>query len=170
MYWPVARSSKAVVAHQTEELPLVIRRAQPPAAPVAQDGVENHHPLDHPADDTQPPVSVVRLADRFVQRLVVNVVEAPLPHRPGLDDTDESAGRETRHELAAVLAARRSGEGAVLPLKEAARMHHHRHEELTLAQGESETGQGVHAAFGDAVVAIVPRVFVRQRNSSIPRG
>ena len=45
---------------------------------------------------------------------------------------DEPAGRETGHELAAVLAAHRSGERAVLPLKEAAGVDHHGHEELAL--------------------------------------
>jgi hypothetical protein len=166
----VVLGSQIVVAHQTEELPLVIGRAQPPATPVGQNGIENHHALDHPPDNAQPPVSVVGLADRFVQRLVVNVVQPPSPNRSRLDDTDESSARETRHELAAILAAHCAGEGAVLPLQEAAGVDHHGHQELALPLRETKRAEDIDARSGDAVVEVVRRVFVAHRNSSIPRG
>ena len=128
----VVLRSQVVVTLQAEEPPLVIGRAQPPAASVAQHGIENHHPLDHAADRAQTPIPVVGLADRFVERLVVDVVQPSSPNRSRLDGTGESARHETGHELAAVLAAHRAGEGAVLPLQEAAGVDHHGHEELPL--------------------------------------
>ena len=161
---------QVVVAHQTKELPLVIGRAQPPAASVAQDGIEDHDPLDHAAKCVQTPIAVVGLANRFVERLVVDVVHPPSPDRSRLDGPNESSVHETGHELAAVLAARRAGEGAVLPLQKAAGVDHDLHEELALPLRETEAGQRVDASLGDAVVDVVGWVFVRHRNSSIRRG
>ena len=166
----VVLRSQVVVTLQAEEPPLVIRRAQPPAPSVAEHRIENHHPLDHAADRPQPPIPVVRLADRFVERLVVNVVQPSSPDRPRFDGTGESSRHETGHELTAVLPAHGAGERAVLPLQETAGVDHHGHEELPLPLGETEAAQGVHAGLGDAVVDVVGRVFVRHRNSSIPRG
>ena len=54
--------------------------------------------------------------------------------------------------------------------RKAAGVDHHGHEELALPLREAEAGQGVHAGLGDAVVDVVGRVFVRHRNSSMPRG
>ena len=166
----VVLRSQVVVTLQAEEPPLVIGRAQPPAAPVAEHRIENHHPLDHAADRPQPPIPVVGLADRFVERFVVDVVQPSSPDRSRFDGACESARHETGHELAAVLSAHGPGEGAVLPLQEAAGVDHHGHEELPLPLGEAEAAQGVHAGLGDTVVDVVGRVFVRHRNSSIPRG
>jgi hypothetical protein len=98
----VVRRSQVVVAHHAEELPLVIGRAQPPAAPVAEHGIEDHHALDHAADNAQTPVPVVRLTDRLVERLVVDVVQPPSPNGTGFDRVCESSCHEARHELAAV--------------------------------------------------------------------
>ena len=80
----------------------------------------------------RPPIPVVRLADRFVERLVVDVVQPSSPDRSRFDGTGEAARHETGHELTAVLPADRAGEGAVLPLQEAAGVDHHGHEELPL--------------------------------------
>src|SRR5207249_3663255 len=43
-----------------EEGSFVRLRNQPPAAPIAQCGVENHHSLDQAADRMQPAIAVVR--------------------------------------------------------------------------------------------------------------
>ena len=94
-------------------------------------------------------------ANRFVERLVVDVVQPPSPHPSRLDDADESASHETGHELAAVLAAHGAGEGAGLALQKAARVDHCSHEELALSLREAEAGQSVDASLGDAVVDVV---------------
>jgi hypothetical protein len=75
---------------------------QPPAAAIGQKDIEDHHPLDHSADDAETPVSIVGLADRLVERLVVDVLQPPSSRRSRLDDPDESADCETGHEIAAV--------------------------------------------------------------------
>jgi CubicO group peptidase (beta-lactamase class C family) len=64
-------------------------------SPVAPHGIEDHHAFDHAADRPQPPVPVVSLANRFVERLVVNVVQTPSPSRSCLDGPDESSGYES---------------------------------------------------------------------------
>ena len=91
----------------------------------------------------EPPVPVVGLANRFVERLVVDVVQPSSPDRSRLDGSGESAGYETGHELTTVLAAHGAGERAVLPLQKAAGVDHHGHEELTLPLREAEVAQGV---------------------------
>ena len=109
---------------QTRRLRAVEKRSfvrlgtQPPAALIAQHGVQNHHPLDHAADRLQTAIAVVRLPDSLVQRLVVNVVETPAPHGSWLDGSRESAGDQAGDKFAAVLATRRPAECAVLPFQE----------------------------------------------------
>ena len=126
-----------------EERSLVRLGTQPPATAIAQHGVQNHHPLDHPADRVQTAIAVVRLPDRLVERLVVNVVETPSPDRSWLDGSGESASHQAGDEFAAVLAARRAGERAVLPFQEAPGVDHDRHEELTLPLRQAELAQGL---------------------------
>ena len=121
-----------VSLREVEEGALVAFGTQPPAASIAQHGIENHHPFDHPADRAKTTVAVVRLADRFVERLVVDVVQASTSDGPWLDGSRESAGHQSGHELTAVLAARRAGELAVLPLQKTSRVDHDGHQELTL--------------------------------------
>ena len=89
---------------------LIAFGTQPPAASIAQHSIENHHPFDHAADRAKTTVPVVRLANRLVERLVVDVVQAPTSDRPWLDGSRESAGHQPGHELPAVLAAHRAGE------------------------------------------------------------
>jgi hypothetical protein len=149
---------------------LVRLGVQPPAAPVAQYGVQAHHPLNHAADRVETAIAVVRLPDGFVERLVVNVVETPSPNRSWLDGSGESASDQAGHELAAVLAACRTGERAVLPLQKASGVDHDSHEELALSQRQAVLTEGGDAADADAVEGPVGRVFVRHRNSSTTRG
>ena len=149
---------------------LVAFGTQPPAASIAQHSIENHHPFDHAADRPKTTIAVVRLANRFVDRLVVDVVQPTTSDRPWFDGSCESAGHQSGHELPAVLAAHRTGELAVLALQKASRVDHDGHEELTLTQRQAVLAQSGHAADADAVEGSVRRVFVRHRNSSIPRG
>ena len=72
------------------------------------------------------------MPDRLVERLVMNVIEAPSPDRPRFDGSSESLTHQAGDEFAAVLATRCAGERAVLPFQEAPGVDHHRHEELTL--------------------------------------
>ena len=110
------------------------------------------------------------MPDGLVERLVVHVVETPSPDRSWLDGSGESASHEARDEFAAVLAARRAGERAVLPFEEAPGVDHDRHEELTLPLREAELPKACDAARIDAIERRVVRVFVRHRNSSMTRG
>ncbi len=64
----------------------------------------------------QSTIAVVWLADRLVERLVVNVVETPTADGSWLDGSGESARGQPGGARAAVLAARGSSERAVLPL------------------------------------------------------
>ena len=102
---------------------------------------------------------------------MVDVVEAPSPDGPWLDGSRESAGHQAGDELAAVLAARRAGERAVLPFQKAPGVDHHGHEELTLPLREAEVraGRSRGSMLTLSNVAVV-RVFVRHRNSSMTRG
>jgi hypothetical protein len=100
-----------------EEGALIAFGTQPPAASVAQHSIENHHPFHHAAERAKTTVPVVRLADRFVERLVVDVVQASASDGPWFDGSRESAGHQPGHELTAVLAPRSTDELAVLPLQ-----------------------------------------------------
>ena len=160
---------EVVVALQAEEPPLVVSRTQPRAAPIAEHGVEDHHALDHAPDVTQAAVPVVGLADRFVERLVVDVVQPSASYPSWFDDTDEATRHQTRHERAAVLAAYRPGERAVLPFEEEARVDHDGHQKPPLTLGEPEAGERRDARRGDAVRDIGEGEFACHRNSSIPR-
>ena len=53
----------------------------------------------------QAAIAVVRKLDRFVERLVVNVVQPPSPEGSRLNGSGESARDQAGNELAAVLAA-----------------------------------------------------------------
>ena len=163
--WP-----QSGLLRHVEERALVAFGTQPPAAPIAEHGIENHHPLDHAADRAKTTIAVVRLANRFVERLVVDVVQAATSDGAWLDGSRESAGHQSGHELTTVLAAHRAGELAVLPLQKTSGVDHDGHEELTLPQRQAVVAQSGHAADADAVEGPVGRVFVRHRNSSIPRG
>ena len=82
-------------------------------------------------------IAVVRLANRLVERLVVDVVQATTSDGPWFDGSCESAGHQPGHELPAVLAARRAGELAVLALQKTSGVDHDGHEELTLTQRQA---------------------------------
>jgi hypothetical protein len=155
---------------QVKEGALVGFGTQPPAASIAQHCIENHHPLDHPAHRAKTTIAIVRLANRFVQRFVVDVIQASTPDGPRLDGSRQSSGHQAGHELPAVLAAYRVGEVAVLPLQKTAGVDHDGHEELALSPRQAVIAQSGHAADADAVEGPVRRVFVRHRNSSMPRG
>ena len=89
--------------------------------------------------DAKTAIAVVRLPNRLVERLVVDVVQAPTSDGPWLDGSRESAGHQSGHELPAVLAAHRTGELAVLPLQKASGVDHDGHEELTLPLASSRS-------------------------------
>ena len=90
-----------------EEASLVGFGTQPPAPSIPQHSIENHHPFDHASNRLKTTIAVVRLANRFVHRLVVDVVQPTTSDRPWFDGSCESAGHQSGHELPAVLAARR---------------------------------------------------------------
>jgi hypothetical protein len=129
LLWPQSSLLRVV-----EEGALIAFGTQSPAASIAQHGIENHHPFDHAADRAKTTVPVVRLANRLVERLVVDVVQASTSDRPWFDGSRESAGHQPCHELPAVLPARRAGELAVLALEKTPGVDHDGHKETTLAR------------------------------------
>src|SRR5262249_4904327 len=143
---------------------------QPPAAMIAQHRVENHDPFDHASDRAKTTIAVVWLANRFVERSVVDVVQAPASDGAWLDGSHVSASHQSGHELTAVLAAHRTGDLPALPLKKTSGVDHDGHQELALPQCQAALPKSGHAADADAVEGPVGRIFVRHRNSSIPRG
>lgn len=57
-------------------LQLLALRSHPDGGAIGQDAVEHHHPLHRTTKAGRPSVPVIRFADRAVERLVVQVVEA----------------------------------------------------------------------------------------------
>src|SRR4051812_17976127 len=98
------------------------------------------------------------------------MVKAPAPDGTWLDGSRESAGYQPGHELATVLAAYRTRELTVLPLQKTSRVDHDGHEELALPQRQAVLAKSGYAGDAYAVEGPVRRIFVRHRNSSIPRG
>ena len=130
--WPQSGLLRVV-----EEGALIAFGTQPPAASIAQHSIENHHPFDHAADRAKTTVPIVRLANRLVERLVVDVVQASTSDGPWFDGSRESAGHQPGHELPAVLAAHRAGELAVLALQKTSGVDHDGHKETTLPQRQA---------------------------------
>jgi hypothetical protein len=153
-----------------EEGSLVGLGTQPPAATIAQHPVENHHPFDHATNRAKTTIAVVWLANGFVERSVVDVVEPSASDGTWLDGSRESAGYQPGYEFTAVLAANCAGELAVLALQKTSRVNHDGHQELTLSQRQTVLAQSRYPADADAVECSVGRIVVRHRNSSIPRG
>jgi hypothetical protein len=136
---------QAGLLREVEEGSLVGFGTQPPAPSIPQHSIENHHPFDHPADRPKATVAVVGLANCFVERSMVDVVQPPTSDGPWLDGSRESAVHQSGHELTTVLAANRSSELAVLALQKTSRVDHDGHEELTLSQRQAVLGQSGHS-------------------------
>ena len=81
---------------------------------------------------------VVRLADGFVERLVVDVVDPTAAHAAVCDRRGIAAGDQSGHEIAAVLPAGDTRERAVLALQKAAGVRHDGHQEAGLTLGQAE--------------------------------
>ena len=105
---------------------------------VVEDGVEQHHALDHPALRGRLSEAAVGLADRRPERLVVDVKHAPAMQLPRRDRRREPPLDEVRDEVGALLAMDDAREGAVLALDEDARVQQHVQQEPRLAFGEAE--------------------------------
>ena len=81
---------------------------------------------------------VVGLADSFVQRLELHVIQPPPPDRTGGDRRHETALDQPRDEVVTLLPVHYAGELAVLPLEEHAGEHEHMRQEAGLALGHAE--------------------------------
>ena len=79
---------------------------------VTKHSIQDHDPLDHLADRAEASVPVVVLANRFVERLVVDVVQPSASRRSRLDGRANPRVDKAGDKLAAVLAARSAREGA----------------------------------------------------------
>ena len=114
---------------------------------------------------------VVRLADGFVERLVVDAIDPAAADAAVRDRRRMAAVHQTGDELSAVMPpAGDPRERAVLALKKTARVRHDGDQEAGLALGEAERAQRVHAHGPRAVVDGAPMLVGHHKNSSARRG
>src|SRR5262249_58956775 len=92
--------------------------AKPRVVPVGQDAVQNHQALNHSPQRDCLAVPVVRLANRLVEWLVVDVEQAALMPSSGRYRRGEPACDELADEVVRLLPLRDAGEGAVLAFEE----------------------------------------------------
>src|SRR5262245_12513115 len=83
-------------------------------------------------------MSTVGLADGSIERLVMNVIDAPAVVTTAVRRRKPAAD-ELREKLACLLAVDDAGKRGVLPEKTDAGVLHHKHEKARLALGESES-------------------------------
>jgi len=110
---------------------------------IGEHGVENHHPLNHAAQRRGPPIAIVRLPNRLVERLVLEVDEPSSVQRAGGDHCHVPAVDELPQKVMRLLAVGDAGERAVLPLQKDPCIDHDMHEEPRLALREAEASDGL---------------------------
>ena len=123
---------------------LVALRAEPDDVRVGQHGIQHHQPLDGTRKCDWTTQATVRLADRAIDRLVLEVVQVRA-------FTGARAGRREAplhqhgEEVADNLSPDKPGIGGVLARQADAGMHRHGDQKACLARRESELGDGVDA-------------------------
>ena len=128
-----------------EVRPLVALGAQPAVAAVGQHGVQEHQALDEAAQRRGLSMTIIRLADRLVQRFVLHVKQPSAVKRARRDRRGVPGGDEPGEKVVRLLAMREAGERAVLPLQEHAREDEHMDQEPRLALGEPEPHEASNA-------------------------
>jgi hypothetical protein len=110
--------------------------------PIREHAVQDPQALNGAFDRDSPAVSVVRLSDGRVERLVVNVEDACPSGRPELNCGDESPRQDPFDEVVELLPVGDPGERGVLSADEHAGVQHHGYKEATLTIGETERRGG----------------------------
>ena len=90
-------------------------------------------------------MTVVRLADGLVERLVLDVIQPAAVERAGRDRRRVAAVDELGEKVVRLLTVREARERAVLPFEEHAGEDQHVHQEPRLTLGEAEPHEGADA-------------------------
>jgi hypothetical protein len=115
-----------------------VLRAEPGNGPVSEHSVQDHEATDRPVDCDTPAISVVRLADGRVERLVVHVEDPRPSGRVELDRPREPSHEQCLDEVVHLLSVRDAGKRRILSADEYASVPHHGDEKtcLTLRQAK----------------------------------
>src|SRR5712691_2130648 len=111
-------------------------------------GIEAHEPLCRTPCGHSSAIAALRLANRVIERLVMDVIEAGAvvdavggDGIPTLDDLLEK-------RVALLAAGRNAGERRVLSFDAQPAVAHHEHEKSSLTLGEAVVGDGLNAFMG----------------------
>ena len=96
-------------------------------------------------------MTIVRLSDRLVERLVLDVIKPPAVDRSGRDRRRVPFVDELGEKIVGLLAVREARECAVLPFEEHAGEDQHMDQEPRLTLGEAKPHEGADARRTDAV-------------------
>ncbi len=133
---PVARD---IALHRLVEVAeLVALGAEPVVLGVGQDRIQQHEPTNQPTHRCRLPMSVVGLPNRRVERLVLDVIHPPAPHRARRDRRGVALCDQAFDEVVALLAVGDVRELAVLPFEEHAGEQQDVGQEPGLSLGEAE--------------------------------
>jgi hypothetical protein len=114
-------------------------------ARIRQHAVQNHQPLDGPAQSDRLTVAVVRLADGSVQRFVMDM-EQPYPAgRPERRRGRKPPRAQLLYEVVHLLPVRDASERGVLSSDEHTGVQHDGNQEASLPFGEAERRDGSRA-------------------------
>src|SRR5205809_263638 len=115
-------------------------------------------------------MAIVRLANRLVQRLELEVVEPPTMKRTRRDRSRVPAVDELGQEVVCFLPVDQPGEGAVLSFQEHAREDQNVDQEARLAFGEAELPDRRDSPWPDALADFRPDGSQDHRKSSAKPG
>jgi hypothetical protein len=113
--------------------PFLAFGSEPRERPIREHPVQEHQALDRPVDSDSPAVPVVRLAERGVERLMVNVEDSRPSGRSEPDGGHEPPDQELLDEVVDLLPMRDAGERGVLSADEHAGVQHDSNQEGSLA-------------------------------------
>src|SRR5262249_21389380 len=116
-----------------EVSPFVTGRTKPSTCWLVEDGIQEHHALDHPPGCSGLSKSIVRVDNSRPKQLVVDVEHATAMELPRRDRRRESSLDKTFDEVGTLLAMDDAGEAAVLALDEDTRVQQHVHQKPRLA-------------------------------------
>jgi hypothetical protein len=126
-----------------EVLAFVAGRPEPSQRTVFEDGVEQHHALDHPSLRRPLPKAAIGFVNRRPEWLVVKVEHAPPMELARRDRCGQATVDKVPDEVRGLLAVDDAGELAVLAFEEDTRVEEDLQKEPCLAVREAERGDGL---------------------------